>query len=85
QQREGQGRGGTCGIGQQEQGGADAGALQCRAGQHQTEDRPGARRPQQAGGDADHERCPRAGSGVHARVFGQTTARGHQWPGQALG
>ena len=43
-------------IGQQQQGGLDAGAVDRGARQDQAQDRPGAGRPQQAGGDAQQKR-----------------------------
>ncbi|MCY1401498.1 hypothetical protein D9M71_166180 [compost metagenome] len=76
---------GTGRIGEQQQGRIEACALQRGAGQDQAEDRPRARSPQQAGGDAEHERCAGTPLSIALRRCRQAIAGGDQRAGQPLG
>ncbi len=72
-------------IGDQQQRGADARAAQRRAGQHEAEDRSGAGRPQQAGGNAQQERRTRADLAVGLRERREPVARADERTHQPLG
>ena len=86
QQGDGKRRRRARGIGQQQQRGLDVGAVQRRAGQDEPQDRPGAGRPQEAGGDAQQERRQDGGrAAAGAGQFRKTRARRDQRPGQPVG
>ncbi len=77
QQRQAQRGGRAGGIGEQQQGGLHAGAVQRRAGQQQAQDRPRARRPQQAGGHAEAGRAPDR-IAIAGRALRQPVAQRHE-------
>ena len=69
-------------ISKQQQGGVDAGALKRGAGEDESQDRTGAGRPQQSGGDAEHCRGPYAV--LLPFPLRQTGAEGHQGPSHPI-
>ena len=88
QQRQRERRRSTGRIGEQQQGGAGACALQRRAGQDQPEDRTGARRPEEAGRDAEQERRQHGGVALRPALpdrLGKPRTGGDQRPGHPLG